>query len=145
LLQDAAAFDTAVRALADQASDAEVVCGIDARGFILGGAVAFHLGVGFVPIRKRGKLPGDIEAVAYSLEYGEDHLEVHRDALTPGQRVVVVDDVLATGGTAAACVELVERLGGEIVAFSFLLELAFLSGRAKLESHRVDALLVYTD
>jgi adenine phosphoribosyltransferase len=109
-----------------------VVAGIESRGFILGGAIAVALGAGFVPIRKPGKLPHDCMRVEYQLEYGADALEAHRDALGPGARVLLVDDVLATGGTAAAAIELVGRLGGTVAGVAFLLELGFLNGRARL-------------
>lgn len=140
LLGDAATFREAVEALVaahhDQAI--EVVVGVESRGFILGGAVAYLLGSAFVPVRKAGKLPGPTTAVAYSLEYGEAILEIHTDALNPGQRVLIVDDLLATGGTAAATVELVERLGGNVVGIAFLVELASLGGaRALGDRHHI--------
>ncbi|MEO7443290.1 MAG: adenine phosphoribosyltransferase, partial [Acidimicrobiales bacterium] len=106
----------------------DAVVGVEARGFILAAPVAYCLGAGFVPVRKPGKLPGRVESEAYALEYGTDALEIHADALVPGSRVMVVDDVLATGGTAAATVTLVERLGAEVVALGFVLELGFLGG-----------------
>lgn len=132
LLRDSAVLAEAVRRMSAGWSGVDLVCGIDARGFIFGGLVAATLGVGFIPARKGGKLPWEVEAVGYSLEYGEEHLELHNDAVTPGQRVLIVDDVLATGGTARATAELVERLGGEVAGFSFLIELAFLGGRLLL-------------
>ncbi len=116
----------------------DAVIGIEARGFILGAAVARDLGVGFVPIRKAGKLPGATVAQEYGLEYGTDVIEMHADAVTAGERILVLDDVLATGGTAAAAGELVEQLGGVVVGYSFLLELTFLDGRAKLGDSTVD-------
>lgn len=119
----------------------DVVAGIESRGFILGGAVAAALGSGFVPIRKPGKLPHERISVAYELEYGQDALEAHIDAVTPGARVLVIDDVLATGGTAAAAVQLMRRLGGEIIGATFLLELQFLSGRSRLDGLPVSAVL----
>jgi adenine phosphoribosyltransferase len=108
------------------------VVGIEARGFILAAPIAYHFGAGFVPVRKKGKLPSPTYERTYDLEYGTETIEVHRDALTPGERVLVVDDVLATGGTARATAELVTHAGGKIVGFSVLLELSFLKGRAKL-------------
>lgn len=119
----------------------DLVIGIEARGFILGSVVAHGLGVGFVPVRKAGKLPWDTHTVSYSLEYGEATIEVHTDAVRPGQRVLIVDDVLATGGTAAAAVELVQRAGGEVVAVEVILELGFLEGRSRLTGTEIHALL----
>src|SRR5690606_17889006 len=119
------------------------VVGVEARGFILAAPVAYRLDAGFVPIRKAGKLPWELEKTEYVLEYGEDLLEVHRDAIEPGQRVLVVDDVLATGGTAAASVRLVRRLGGEVAAVAVLLELADLGGREQLPDVEVLSLVTY--
>src|SRR5579862_6854472 len=119
------------------------VVGIEARGFIFAPAVAYALQAGFVPIRKLKKLPAATERVEYALEYGSDGVEIHKDAIEPGQNVLIVDDVLATGGTAAAAVRLVELLGGNVVGLSFVIELDALSGRAKLPGRRVDALLHY--
>ncbi|MEM6280304.1 MAG: adenine phosphoribosyltransferase [Verrucomicrobiota bacterium] len=120
------------------------VIGIDARGFIFGAALADRIGAGFVPVRKKGKLPWETTGVAYSLEYGEAHVEIHKDAVAPGEKVILVDDLLATGGTAGAAVKLVKELGGDIVCVSFLIELAFLEGRKNLDSDiRVEALLTY--
>lgn len=119
------------------------VIGIESRGFLFGVHLAHHLGAGFVPVRKPGKLPAEVHAAEYALEYGTDRLEMHRDALLPGARVLVVDDVIATGGTAAATARLVESSGGEVVGFGFLLELAFLAGRGRLESYDVRSLIRY--
>ena len=120
------------------------VIGIDARGFIFGAALADRIGAGFVPVRKKGKLPWETTGVAYSLEYGEAHVEIHKDAIHPGEKVVLVDDLLATGGTAGAAIQLVKELGGEIICVSFLIELAFLEGRKKLDPEiRAEALLTY--
>jgi adenine phosphoribosyltransferase len=116
------------------------VVGIEARGFILGGAVATALRAGFVPVRKPGKLPWEREKEEYDLEYGTDALECHRDGLSAGSRVLVVDDVLATGGTAAAAARLVRKLGGEVAGWSFLLEISFLQGRARLEGAPAEVL-----
>lgn len=127
-----------------QGEKPDKVIGIDARGFIFGAALADRLGAGFVPVRKKGKLPWDTTGVAYSLEYGEAHVEIHRDAVSPGEKVILVDDLLATGGTASAAIQLVKELGGEIICVSFLVELQFLEGREKLDSDiRVEALLSY--
>ncbi len=114
------------------------VVGLEARGFILGGAVAHQLSAGFVPIRKKGKLPGAVISEAYTLEYGEAVVEIHDDAITPGERVLLVDDLLATGGTAEAGIRLVERLGGEIIGCAFIVDLPDLGGRARLEALDMD-------
>jgi len=134
LLADASAFAAAVDAICrpHRAPVPDKVAGIEARGFILGAPVAQALGVGFVPVRKKGKLPGDVVAASYDLEYGSAVLEVTSDAFLAGARVLVVDDVLATGGTAAATVELVRRCGGEVVGVAVLMELGFLAGREAL-------------
>src|SRR5438067_6811757 len=134
LLRDAEAYRFVVDALRDHFDGRGVtkVLGIEARGLILAAPVAYLLGAGFVPVRKAGKLPWEIEREEYALEYGTDLLEVHRDAVEPGERVAVVDDVLATGGTAAATVRLVERLGAVVVGLGLVVELAFLDGRQKL-------------
>ncbi len=138
LLADGPAFARAVRAMdALLPGDVDVVAGVESRGFVLGAALALHRGCGFVPVRKGGKLPGDTLAVGYELEYGSAVLEVHADAFVRGQRVAVVDDVLATGGTAAAACELVERAGGEVATFAVLLEIGFLAGRDRLPGRRL--------
>jgi adenine phosphoribosyltransferase len=121
----------------------EIVAGIEARGFIFAPAVAYALDAGFVPIRKPKKLPAPVERVEYELEYGTDVLEIHKDAIAPGQKVLIVDDVLATGGTAKAVAHLVEKLGGNLVGLSFVIELDFLKGRDKLPGHKVNSLLHY--
>ncbi len=127
-----------------EGSDVDKVIGIDARGFIFGAALADRIGAGFIPIRKKGKLPGETSGVAYSLEYGEAHVEIHKDAVREGERVILVDDLLATGGTAGAAVKLIKDLGGQIVCVSFLIELEFLGGRENFDSDvRVEALLTY--
>jgi len=145
LLADAAALDAAVRALADHARplDVEFVVAAEARGFLLGPALARELGAGFVLARKPGKLPHDTVRSEYLLEYGTDSLELHSDAVAAGARVLVHDDLLATGGTAQALCSLVEQLEGEVVGCAFLIELAFLDGREQLEPHAVHALLRY--
>ena len=119
------------------------VVGVESRGFILGGPVALGLGAGFVPVRKPGKLPYRTTSTEYALEYGTDRLEIHADACAPNARVLVVDDVLATGGTAAATCRLVEALGGVVVGCSFLIELSFLSGRSAVPGRRIEALVTY--
>lgn len=144
LLADGPAFAAVVEHLAERVpGPVDLVVGMEARGFILGAPVAVALGAGFVPVRKEGKLPGRTLSGAYDLEYGSAVLEVHADAVAAGARILVVDDVLATGGTAAATVELLERSGGTVVGLSFLMELTFLGGRAALGDHAVDALLTY--
>jgi adenine phosphoribosyltransferase len=119
------------------------VVGIEARGFILASPVAYHFGAGFVPVRKKDKLPWETESADYALEYGTATLEVHRDAVTPGERVLIVDDVLATGGTAEATAHLVERIGGKVIGIACLIELGFLNGRDKLEGHDLFSLITY--
>ena len=119
------------------------VVGMEARGFIIAAPVAYRMGAGFVPVRKAGKLPWQVIREEYSLEYGSDKLEVHRDAIFPGERILVIDDVLATGGTAAATVRLVEALNGIVVGIGVLIELEDLGGRAKLVGHRVESLARY--
>jgi adenine phosphoribosyltransferase len=136
-IADPVLFHDSVEALAEAFAGAgvDVVAGIEARGFLFGGAVAYLLGTGFVPIRKQGRLPAVVESVAYALEYGEAVLEVHADALHSGQRVLIVDDLLATGGTASATIALVERLGATVAGLAFLIELAGLGGAATLGGH----------
>lgn len=119
------------------------VVGIEARGFVLAAPVAYRFDAGFVPVRKAGKLPRDIESEEYELEYGTDVLEIHRDAIGLGQSVLILDDVLATGGTAAATARLVERLGGRVLGLGFMLELAFLGGRERIDGYPVRALATY--
>jgi len=145
LLLDPVAVDAAIGALADWARprDVDLVVAAEARGFILGAALARDLGAGFVPARKPGKLPWDTVSAEYILEYGIDALEVHADALADGARVLVHDDLLATGGTARALADLVERLGGQVVGCAFLVELAFLGGRERLAGFDVHALVTY--
>lgn len=142
VLADGDLFRDVIAAIAADARavGATHVAGMEARGFIVGAPVAAAVGVGFVPLRKPGKLPWQVVRESYALEYGEDALEAHRDAVGPGARVLIVDDVLATGGTAAAAGELVRKLGGEVAGWAFLLELGFLNGRARLDG-RARALL----
>ena len=145
LLADGPALTTAAGAMAGpfRGQGVDRVVGIESRGFILGALVARELEVGFVPVRKPGKLPARVESVEYALEYGTDRLEVHADVRTGASRVLIVDDVLATGGTARATCELMERIGVEIVGLSFLLELEFLKGRARLNGRDVAAIIRY--
>ncbi len=145
LLANPAAFTEVLDALAARYRDAriEAVLAVESRGFIFGAPLAYLLGVPFVTARKFGKLPYDTINVAYQLEYGEAIIEMHTDALMPGQRVLIVDDLLATGGTTAATVELVEKLGGTVVAVAFVIELTFLNGRKRLGDHDVFALIQY--
>jgi adenine phosphoribosyltransferase len=145
LLGDAEALTEAVERIAEWAEPRkpDIVLGAEARGYITGGALACRLGCGFVPARKPGKLPWHTVAVKYALEYGFDQLEVHADSITAGQRVLVHDDVLATGGTAKATVQLVEQLRGVVVGLPFIIELAFLNGRDQLEGYDVFSLLEY--
>ncbi len=145
LLSDPAGFRDTVDAIAApyMGEDIDQVVGIESRGFILGGAVANTLGCGFVPIRKPGKLPSTCVREDYQLEYGTDALEIHNDAFSKGQRILIVDDVLATGGTAKAAVELVSKLGGKVIGIAFLVELNFLQGREKLAGQPVYSVLQY--
>ena len=143
LLQSPPALASALEALAERVEPPEVVVAIESRGFVFGTGLALHWQVPFVPARKFGKLPGRTLREAYALEYGKDSLEMHADAIAPGARVVVVDDLLATGGTAHAAARLAERLGARVDALLFLIELKGLGGREKLEPRRVEALLEY--
>ena len=145
LLADPVAFSSVLDALVVRfdRTPVDVVVGIESRGFILAAPVAHRLGAAFVPARKAGKLPGPTRRVAYDLEYGQAALELHQDAFTPGARVLVLDDVLATGGTAAACIDLVEAMGGTLVGLGFLIALEGLGGAAKLRGHDHEALLHY--
>jgi len=143
LLANARALGQAVERLAEPFVDAgvEVVAGIESRGFIFGPLVAQRLGAGFVPVRKLGKLPYKTIQASYDLEYGRDSVEMHVDAITPGQKVLIVDDLIATGGTVGAACSLVEQLGGAIVGLAFVIELSFLNGRQRLTPHRVHSLI----
>ena len=145
LIADAAALKQTIDAIAEWAEprQPDIILGAEARGYITGGALACRLGCGFVAARKPGKLPWRTVAAKYALEYGFDQLEVHADAISAGQRVLIHDDVLATGGTAKATVELVEQLGGEVVGLPFIIELTFLNGREKLGDFPVHALITY--
>ena len=145
LLQDREGFSAAIDSLSRPFADRriEVVVGIESRGFILGAPVADRLGVGFAPVRKPGKLPSKTSSISYDLEYGKDSLEIHHDAVLKGQRVLIVDDLLATGGTAKATCDLVRTLGGEVEGLAFLIELSFLPGRAKLAGENLHVVLTY--
>jgi adenine phosphoribosyltransferase len=143
LLADGVTFRSACTRLTDlfRSEQVGVVASIESRGFTFGSVVAFQLGVGVVPVRKAGRLPAPALSSSYQLEYGEAVLEMHRDAISPGARVLVVDDLLATGGTALATLDLISRLGGVAVGFGFVIELLELEGRRRLSGHRVEALL----
>ena len=145
LLRDPAAFHEVIDRMADAVKDEriETVVGMESRGFIFAAPLADRLGAGFVPVRKLGKLPAETIEVEYDLEYGTATLEIHRDAISAGQRVLIVDDLLATGGTVLGTIELVRRLGGEIAALSFMVELTALGGRARLGEFSIHTLLAY--
>lgn len=145
LLRDPKGFRASVDALTERFRDRpiDLVVGMESRGFILGAPVAYNLGAGFVPVRKVGKLPAETLTVQYDLEYGTNTLEIHRDAIQPGQKVLLVDDLLATGGTVGATLELVEQLGAEVVGVGFLIELAFLKGRERLGKYDVQTIITF--
>ncbi|MCY6958576.1 adenine phosphoribosyltransferase [Clostridium brassicae] len=145
LLQNSKAFKYSVDKVAEHLKDknVDVIVGPEARGFLFGAPVAYAVGVGFVPVRKKGKLPSDTVSVDYSLEYGTDTLEIHEDAIKPGQRVAIVDDLLATGGTIESVVKLIEKLGGEVVSVDFIIELTDLKGKDKLDGYDVMSLVQY--
>ena len=145
LLKDASGLKQTLDALAEQFAGEKIdtVIGVESRGFIFAAPLAYRIGAGFVPVRKPKKLPAECVSVSYDLEYGQDTLEMHRDAVGEGHRVLIVDDLLATGGTAKAVVDLVEGLGGEIVGLSFVVELDFLKGRAKFDGYQVKSLINY--
>src|SRR5690554_5350112 len=145
LMDNGPAYKKAVDEIVTYAKerDVDIVVGPEARGFIFGCPVAYELGVGFAPVRKEGKLPREVIKVDYGLEYGKDVLTIHKDAIKPGQRVLVTDDLLATGGTIEATIKLVELLGGKVVGTAFLIELAYLNGRSKLDGYDVFVLTKY--
>jgi adenine phosphoribosyltransferase len=145
LLADELAFSTVIDLIVVHFGRGNIdkVVGIEARGFIIASPVAYHSGAGFVPVRKKDKLPWHTEAAEYALEYGTNTLEIHKDAIRPGERVLIVDDVLATGGTARATADLVERIGGKVVGIACLIELDFLHGRDKLDGYELFTLLTY--
>ncbi|SDJ70459.1 adenine phosphoribosyltransferase [Alkalibacterium thalassium] len=145
LMADGEAYREATRQIVEYAKGkgVEMIVGPEARGFIVGCPVANELGIGFAPCRKKGKLPRETVEVSYGLEYGNDILQLHKDAIKPGQKVLITDDLLATGGTIAATIELVEKLGGEVVGAAFFIELADLKGRDKIEGYDIFKLMTY--
>ena len=145
LLSNGEAFQFAIDEIIADLKDknVDVIVGPEARGFLMGTPVAYGMGIGFVPVRKPGKLPGEVESFEYGLEYGTDTLEIHKDAIKPGQRVAIVDDLLATGGTMQAAAKLIEKLGGEVVSMQFLIELEELKGAEKLSNYHVNSLIKY--
>ena len=145
LLKDPAGFEEAIDSLTElcRGMDVDTVIGVESRGFIFGAPLAYQLGVGFIPVRKPKKLPSDIVSVSYELEYGTDSLEMHKDAVGEGHNVLIVDDLLATGGTARAVVDLVEKVGGKVAGLLFAVELTFLNGRAKFDGYNVRSLVSY--
>ena len=145
LIKDKEAFGTAVARIVDDLKDKNIdyIAGPEARGFLFGATVAYALGVGFVPVRKPGKLPADTISYEYQLEYGNNILEIHKDAIEKGKRVAIVDDLLATGGTMLAAAKLIESIGGKVVAMEFFIELENLKGRAKLSDYYVNSLIKY--
>ncbi|NQS89795.1 adenine phosphoribosyltransferase [Patescibacteria group bacterium] len=145
LLQDASSFKRAILLLAKHYRNSKIssLVSVESRGFILGAALAYELGVGFIPVRKPGKLPYRVKRISYSLEYGEDTIEIHEDAIEKGEKVLVVDDLIATGGTVQAVCKLVEKLGGVVVGICFLVELTYLKGREKLKDYDIFSLIKY--
>ena len=145
LMQDGETFKYTIDAFINELKDknVDVIVGPEARGFLMGTPVAYGLGVGFVPVRKPGKLQSETISYSYGLEYGSDILQIHKDAIKPGQRVAIVDDLLATGGTMEAAAKLIEQLGGEVVSMKFLIELEDLKGREKLSQYEVNSLIKY--
>ena len=146
VLADPELFQLSIDKIAETAADLKIdkIVGIDARGFIFGAPVALKKGVGFVPARKKGKLPWKTKSISYSLEYGENEIELHQDAVQPGDKVMVIDDLLATGGTAAATVKLLQELGADVVCVSFLIELDFLNGRSAINCDNIHSILHYS-
>lgn len=145
VLEDKAAFKYSIDKMVDYLKDKniDVIVGPEARGFLFGAPIAYALGIGFVPVRKKGKLPFDTIGIKYDLEYGSDELEIHKDAIKKGQRVAIVDDLLATGGTISTVAKLVEKIGGTVTNFSFLIELTDLKGREKLSKYDIMSLVEY--
>jgi len=145
LLADGEALREAINQIVNHLKDKNIdmIAGPEARGFLFGVPVANELGIGFIPVRKPGKLPYDTFAVEYDLEYGKDRLEIHKDAIKPGQRIAVVDDLLATGGTVAAVSKLIEEVGGEVASLNFVIELTDLNGRDKLQGYDINSLVKY--
>lgn len=147
LLQDGTLYSKVTDVLENYCAErnAEAIAGIESRGFIFGGALSDRMKIPFIPVRKEGKLPYDTVNTFYSLEYGEASIEIHRDALKEGQRIIIIDDLLATGGTAAATAELIEKCGGEVAGIAFMVELAFLNGREKIDKYDIYSLVQYED
>jgi adenine phosphoribosyltransferase len=145
LMQEGAAYKAAIDEMAEFAKDkaVDLVVGPEARGFVVGCPIAYSLGTGFVPVRKAGKLPREVISVDYGLEYGKDSLTIHRDAITKGQRVLIADDLLATGGTIEATIKMVEELGGIVVGIAFMIELDYLAGRDRLDGYELFSLMTY--
>jgi len=145
LLKDKEAFKYSVDMIVEHCKEYQIdfIAGIEARGFIIGAPVSYKLGVGFLPIRKPNKLPSEVESISYQLEYGENTLEMHKDAISDGDRIMVLDDLLATGGTTAAVFKLIEKSGGKIVGASFIIELAFLNPRKKMKKYDIFSLVKY--
>jgi adenine phosphoribosyltransferase len=145
VLKDPAAFREVIQEMAKRADSLkpDVIVGVESRGFVLGAPIAMELSLGFVPVRKLGKLPSETIRAEYALEYGTNTVEIHTDAIVPGQRVVIIDDLLATGGTAAASIQLVEELGGSVAGLVFLVELEFLAGRSRLNGYQAEVLVRY--
>lgn len=145
LLKDGEAFQAAINQMVEhlRGKEIDLIAGPEARGFVVGAPLAYALGTGFVPVRKSGKLPAEVVETTYNLEYGENALALHRDAIQPGQRVLVADDLLATGGTISATIDLVKQLGGEVVGTAFFIELTYLNGRDKLPDYPVFTLVQY--
>ncbi|MTI70960.1 MAG: adenine phosphoribosyltransferase [Firmicutes bacterium] len=145
LLKDKEAFNYCIKEMAKSLKDIDfdLIVGPEARGFLIGAPLAYELNVGFVPVRKPGKLPAETITYEYELEYGTDTLEMHKDSIKPGQKVVVADDLLATGGTVKSTIEMIEKLGGEVVSVSFLIELEFLKGRDNFKKYNVESLIKF--
>lgn len=146
VLQDAEAFKSCMdsfKEMAEQMGDFDIIVGSESRGFIFGAPLAYQMGKGFVPVRKKGKLPYNTISVEYDLEYGTSTLEMHKDAVKPGQRVLIVDDLLATGGTTEANIKLIEQLGGEVAGIIFFIELGFLNGRDRLKGYSVNSIVMF--
>jgi adenine phosphoribosyltransferase len=146
LLKDKEAFKCSIDEITKHCSKYQIdyIAGIEARGFIIGAPVAYQLGIGFLPVRKPEKLPSEVEKISYELEYGENILEIHKDAIDRGDKIMVVDDLLATGGTTAAVFKLIEKLGGKVIGASFIVELVFLNPREKLEGYDIFSLVQYS-
>lgn len=145
LLKDGAVYQSSINRLKELVSHYRIdkIAGPEARGFVIGAPLAYALGVGFVPIRKSGKLPGEVITANYELEYGKDQLAMHKDAVQPGENVLIADDLLATGGTISTCIDLVRQIGGHVVGAAFLIELGYLNGRAKIQGTDIVSLVTY--